>query len=340
MMALTKPQEDTLENRPLFFEDFSPGQVQTFGQCEISRKDIIDFASHYDPQPFHIDEQAAKLTMLKGLCASGWHICTVFMRMLDDGLLSRCRSTGINAIDEIQWRIPVRPGDQLSCRITCLSAIPVSEQPGYGLCTFHCEARCNQAHTVMSWWLTLKIKRRNNSGEKSSVSRNHAHISKVTLQQGDVGIKFFEDVQRGDQILLGSYTLSAQRIVTFNKLYGSQPVHPDAIGDRASASGWHMTAIWMRLLVRYYRREAFKLRAAGAPVPELGPSPGIKHLFWHRPVYEDDVVTFSCWAERKVEVTSKPGWGLLFVGIDGRNQDNDRVVSFYALLFLERRKKV
>ncbi|MES0383975.1 MAG: MaoC/PaaZ C-terminal domain-containing protein [Hyphomicrobium sp.] len=341
MTALRIMHEEALDDGGLIWEDFTVGQVLTFGHCELSRESIIAFAREYDPQPFHIDEQAARLTMLTGLAASGWHVCTVFMGMLHDGLLSRCRFAGLYAIDEIKWRIPVRPGDQLACRVTCLGTNPQSGRPGHGLCNFHCEALNASGRTVMSWWLQLQFARRDGVGDSGVIFERKRRPSTVARLQGGQAIKFFEDVCPGDEIMLGSYAFSAERVVAFNKHYGSQPIHPDAAPDGLSTSGWHVTAICMQRLVRYYIREAQKLRAVGRPVPQLGPSPGIKHLHWHRPVnHADDILTFSCWAERKVEVTSKPGWGVLVAGIDVRNQHNECVVSFYPQLFLERRTKV
>ena len=100
MTVLLVGQPTVSADDELFWEDFAVGQVMTFGQREISREDMLGFARRYDPQPVHIDEQAARLTMLEGLAASGWHICTIFMRMLHDGLLSQCRSAGLYAIEE------------------------------------------------------------------------------------------------------------------------------------------------------------------------------------------------------------------------------------------------
>lgn len=334
----TRCQSDRADSG-LFWEDFAVGWVQTFGSCEISREDIVGFARRYDPQPFHIDEQAARLTMLEGLAASGWHICTILMGMLDEGLLSRCRFARLCAIDEIKWRIPVRPGDRLGCRITCLGTHPHCGRPGLGICAFHCEAINSSGRTVMSWWVQMQLARRTGFIDSGATIESERRRSTAVRVPGDHAVKFFEDVCLGSEITLGSYAFSAKRVVAFNKQYGSQPIHPDAVPDRLSASGWQVTAVWMRLLVNYYMREARKLRVVNRPVPQLGPSPGVKHLHWHRPVYGDDILTFSCWAERKVEVTSKPGWGLLVAGIEVRNQFNQSVVSFYAQLFLERRTK-
>ena len=335
----TLHQGDQVNNK-LCWEDFSAGQKFHFGHNVIGRDDIVRFARLYDPQPFHTDEHAAKLTMLEGLAASGWHVCTIFMRMLDEGLLSRCKHAGIDTIDEVQWRVPVRPNDQLRCRITCLDLQPSLANTGHGLGIFYCEAINSHQDTVMTWRLQLKLVSRNGIGDQcSAVSKKNARASSVVRRSKEHAINFFEDVQVGDDIELGSYTLSRERILAFNTNYGHQPVHPDARLGHVSASGWHLTAIWMQRLVRYYNREARWLESTGRAVPQLGPSPGVKDLRWHRPVYEGDTLSFSCWAERKVGMSSKSGWGLLYVGSDVYNQDSELILSFHAFLFLERHRK-
>jgi acyl dehydratase len=91
--------------------------------------------------------------------------------------------------------------------------------------------------------------------------------------------------------------------------------------------------------VRYYLREAQKLRARGEPVPQLGPSPGMRHMTWHSPVHAGDVLTFRTWAERKIDLPAWRAWGLLIGGSEVTNQHGEVVLSFYAQLLLERRNE-
>ena len=87
------------------YEDFKVGEVSTFGPRLVTREEIISFASEFDPQPMHLDEEAAKKSLLKGLSASGWHTCAMMMRMLYDGFISQSSSLGgawhrRNALDQ------------------------------------------------------------------------------------------------------------------------------------------------------------------------------------------------------------------------------------------------
>ena len=75
----------------LTFEDFKPGRFGTFGPRRVTREEILEFAGEFDPQPMHLDEEAAKRSMLKGLSGSGWHLCSVMMRLLFDGFIGAAR---------------------------------------------------------------------------------------------------------------------------------------------------------------------------------------------------------------------------------------------------------
>ncbi|HEV1999484.1 MAG TPA: MaoC family dehydratase [Xanthobacteraceae bacterium] len=105
----------------------------------ITREEIIAFASEFDPQPMHLDEEAAKKTMLGGLSASGWHVCALMMRMIADALVLNSSSMGAPGVDEVKWLKPVRPGDALSVRLTVLDKRESKSRPGVGLIRQRCE---------------------------------------------------------------------------------------------------------------------------------------------------------------------------------------------------------
>ena len=123
----------------LYFEDFVPGAVITHGPLTITRQEIIAFAAEFDPQPMHLDEEAAKKTMLGGLSASGWHTCSIMMRLIYDGLLVNAASMGAPSVDELKWLKPVRPGDSLSLRLTVLDKRAPKSRPDLGFVFVRCE---------------------------------------------------------------------------------------------------------------------------------------------------------------------------------------------------------
>ena len=116
------------------FEDIEVGKPYNYGAYPVTKEEIFAFAKAYDPQPHHIDEEAAKLSLVKGLCASGWHSCAIFMRMFYDGMLKDAAALGGASIDEVKWMKPVRPGHVLKARSTCLEKRPMRSRPGVGVC--------------------------------------------------------------------------------------------------------------------------------------------------------------------------------------------------------------
>ena len=125
----------------LTFEDFPPGRFGTFGPRHVSRDEILEFAAEFDPQPMHLDEEAARKSMLKGLSASGWHLCSIMMRMLADGFIAGTASLGSPGVSEVRWLAPLRPGDDLMLEVDVLEARPSRSRPETGIVTFKSTAR-------------------------------------------------------------------------------------------------------------------------------------------------------------------------------------------------------
>lgn len=115
------------------FEDFSVGQSVEIGKRVVSEQEILEFARAYDPQPFHIDPEAARNSIFGGIIASGWHTCSMIMRLMVDGMLSDSTSMGSPGVDEVRWIKPVRGGDTLTVTTTILDLIPSTSKPDRGV---------------------------------------------------------------------------------------------------------------------------------------------------------------------------------------------------------------
>ena len=133
-----------------FWEDFTEGAEFSFGEATPTREEIIAFASAYDPQPFHLDDDAAAASLFGGLCASGWHTCAMTMRMMVDGYLKDSASLGSPGIDELRWLKPVFPGDTLRVRMRVLQSRPMASRPGVGLSLQRWEVDNQHGQTVMT----------------------------------------------------------------------------------------------------------------------------------------------------------------------------------------------
>jgi acyl dehydratase len=115
-----------------YFEDYVIGKTIEIGSYTVTKEEIIEFARQYDPQSFHIDENAARDSMFGGLIASGWHTAAICMRMLVDSYLSDATSGGGRGVDELRWYKPVRPGDVLSVNMEVVEKRPLEDVPELG----------------------------------------------------------------------------------------------------------------------------------------------------------------------------------------------------------------
>ena len=116
-----------------YFEDFHVGQRASFGRYEVTREEVLDFARRYDPQPFHLDDDAAALTHFGKLAASGWHTTAMTMAMIVANMGADDGSLGAAGIDELRWLKPVHPGDVLRCESEVLEATPSRSRPDMGI---------------------------------------------------------------------------------------------------------------------------------------------------------------------------------------------------------------
>ncbi len=140
----TRPVEDR------YFEDYVAGSVHEFGRIAVDEREVIEFASRYDPQPFHTDPQAAQRSPFGGLIASGWHTAGLMMRLVVEHYLSRVASLASPGVDELRWTQPVRPGDTLSVRATVLEARRSRSKPDRGIVYTRFEVLNQRGEVVMS----------------------------------------------------------------------------------------------------------------------------------------------------------------------------------------------
>jgi acyl dehydratase len=115
----------------LYWEDFEPGQTIDLGTRTVSESEIVEFARRWDPQPFHVDPEAAKESVFGGLIASGWQTGAMWMRMYVDTVLGSA-ARGSPGIEELRWLAPVRPGDTLTGTLTVLETTPSERDPTRG----------------------------------------------------------------------------------------------------------------------------------------------------------------------------------------------------------------
>ena len=116
-----------------WFEDYVVGAMAGHGSVRVEEAELVDFGRRFDPQPFHVDREAAAQGPYGGLIASGWHTCALMMRLFAQEYLSPVSSLGSPGVDELRWLRPVRPGDALALRTTVEEARLSRSKPDRGL---------------------------------------------------------------------------------------------------------------------------------------------------------------------------------------------------------------
>lgn len=118
----------------IFYEDLAIGTTRNFGAYEVTREEVMEFASKYDPQPFHLDDEAAAQTHFGRLSASGWHTCSMTMRMMVDNMMNE-KSAGLGSpgVDQLRWKKPVYPGDTLRCETEVIEKRRSASRPEMGI---------------------------------------------------------------------------------------------------------------------------------------------------------------------------------------------------------------
>ena len=144
-----------------WFEDYVPGAVHDLGSVVVDEQEVIAFARQFDPQPFHLDKERAEESVFGGLIASGWHTACMAMRLIVDHYLSEASSEGSPGIDELRWLRPVRPGDQLTVRITILDARRSRSRPERGIVRSQIDTLNQDGKVVMHLTSTIFIRCRN-----------------------------------------------------------------------------------------------------------------------------------------------------------------------------------
>ncbi|MBN9673646.1 enoyl-CoA hydratase [Labrenzia aggregata] len=144
----------------LHFEDFASGQSYDLGSLTVTKEDIVDYAAEFDPQPFHLDEDAGKASLLGGLAAAGLHSASLVMRLVATGLLNKCASRGSPGIDKLSWRRPVYPGDTLNATLDVLDTRALRSRPDLGMVFIKVTADNQNGKTVLRWENPILIAKR------------------------------------------------------------------------------------------------------------------------------------------------------------------------------------
>lgn len=341
---------DTMNTSAMqYHEDLQPGTTFPLGERTLSKQEIIAFGRAFDPQPMHIDEEAAKHTLVGGLCASGWHTAAVMMRMTCDGILGRLASLGSPGVDEMRWKKPVRADERYSAHYTVLETRDLASRRDVGLSKITVELR-DAAGDIAASWISNQLTRRRTALDPSGAPRTpappRASLADIWGSTGDAANAridgYFDDRQVGETVAYPGYTFTREAIIDFARQFDPQPFHLDEAAAKASlfgglcASGWHTGSVFILRVVQA-RLEANAQAPATGKLPAYGPSPGFRDLRWLKPVFVGDTIEFRSRLARKIDLKSRPTRGLLENDVQGRNQKGEVVLALTSQILAERR---
>jgi len=143
-----------------YFEDFAAGQTFGSGRVRVDKERMKTFAAEFDPQPFHLNEEAARDTVFRGLAASGWHTAALTMRLLVESEFDPAGGIVGPGFDELRWPLPVRPGDELRVESEVLEVRPSKSHPERGLIKVHTTTLNQNGEAVQVFVANLIVPRR------------------------------------------------------------------------------------------------------------------------------------------------------------------------------------
>jgi acyl dehydratase len=328
------------------FEDFTPGCAMPYGGLTVEREPMVAFARAFDAQPMHVDEAAARHSMAGELIASGWYTAALNMRMMADDFVLETASMGGPGVSELKWLKPVKAGDTLRGMRHVLDRRPSLTKPDRGFVNFRLELFNQRDEQVFEQSNLIMIGRRGSEALTDSEAKPFAPPMPELPVFRDVDhdtIPFFEEIEIGDRMDLGSADFSEADIIRFARDFDPQYFHVDPVRAKESifggliASGWHTGANWMGQMVRNRMAAAGAAMARGERPARLGPSPGFTHLKWIKPVLAGDTITYTSAIIEKRVSQSRLGWGIVRHFNTGTNQRGELVFSFVGGVFWERR---
>lgn len=342
-------QDNPSKDAKLFHEDLVIDKAIPLGRKLVTKEEIIAWGRAFDPQPMHVDEEAAKATLVGGLCASGWHTCAMAMRMVSEAMLNRVASLGSPGIDEVRWMVPVRPGDELRAVYTVKQKRDLASRPDVGICKVLVEL-LNQKDETVSTWLTNQLTRRRDPGPPQPERRSKRAPATQSLWD-DPGTAvaaradaYFEDRRLGELTDFGAHTFTRPEIIDFARQFDPQPFHLNEVAAKASlfgglcASGWHTAAFFIRGAVVARLAGNAARQGQRERLPVYGPSPGFRNLAWPKPVFVGDTIEYRGRLAQKIDLRSRPQRGLLVTETQARNQKGEIVMTVTTQVLAERRR--
>lgn len=331
-----------------YFEDFERGQEFDCGARTVSQEEAIAFARAYDPQPFHIDPEAAAASPLGGLALSGWHTGSITMRLYYEAVLKESGSLGAPGLNEMSWSAPVRPGAPIYVRLNVLDKRESRSRPEMGFVSLEAVVTQNETEVSRFSFPAMIARRGRSDAPKRVADRTRADAADLFKEARPAEEMLFmraADIPFGALYDLGEAEFTAEEIIAFAKDFDPQPFHVDEAAGKASAfggltaSGWQVCAYWMRALVGGLRKgiaRAASPEEAAALARVVGPSPGVEDLRWRLPAVAGDRFRYFTRLIRLEETPKRADWAILVMESGAVNQFGALAFSFVGRVMVRR----
>ena len=307
---------------------------------------MLAYAREFDAQPMHVDDKAAKASMMGELIASGWYTAALNMRMLADDFILQTASMGSPGVSQVKWLKPVKAGDRLRGIRHVIDRRPSLTKPDRGFVNFNFQLFNQRNEQVFEQTNLIMVGRRGTTVLADCAVKPFLSTMPELPPFQNVrhdAIPFFEDLVIGERIDLGERHFSEAAIIRFARDFDPQSFHVDPVAAKASifggliASGWHTAAGWMAGMVANRTAASLAALQQGKPSARLGPSPGFEGLRWIKPVHVGDTIRYTSAIIEKRHSASRPGWGIARHYNTGVNQKGEMVFSFHGTVFWEKR---
>ena len=147
-------------SEPRYWDDYEVGQKFPLGSTTFTEREIVEFGRQFDPQPFHVDAEAAKQSLYGTLIASGWHVASKMMRLFVDNYVDRRTALGSPGLDELRWLKPVRAGDTLTGVVEIAGKVESKSRPTMGIIHEHWHVTNQKGELVMTTKGVNMVRRR------------------------------------------------------------------------------------------------------------------------------------------------------------------------------------
>ena len=338
----------TASDTRLHWEDFTAGETIEFGETVVTAKDIIAFATEFDPAPAHL----GKAPDDTDFTAADWHSCAMLMRMMCDDYLMNAAGVGAPGVEHVRWFGSVWPGDVLRARRTPIEIRVSKSRPEIGIVRMYQEV-INQDGQVVLTWLPVQLYQRRypdaalppprSIPDPPGVRRDERQPPGISDDDPRRPVDTFEEIEVGRETELGSHVFSMDEMLSYARRFNPQYFHADEEAARKSlyggliASGWHTGAIWNRHVVTHRLDLADEMLSDPVQRPACAsPSIDVTDMKWPAPVRPGDEIAFRTRITGKSESRAHPAWGLVETFDEGANQRGETVFCLTHRYWIER----